>query len=212
MNGVAVIMNCALDNRSIASGAAPYPATPQSYMVRSKASRLASQASVTIALALIGCVSGLPTRTIAASPQARAPVSKTVGDDIAIVVGDQFSKDYSGGGMRRVSANSEACYTSLKGVTGDARTAAYRCILYDIVAYRLDTGMRERFRSQGWNPGPASPYLSDEAFQARRLQTAKAYFQLICRSHCLVVADERNPKFVAFVLQRYLHGDLSGIP
>ena len=174
MNGVAVIMNCALDNRSIASGAAPYPAPPQGYMVRSKASRLASQVSVTIALALIGCVSGLPTRTIAASPQARAPVSKTVGDDIAIVVGDQFSKDYSSGGMRRVSANSEACYASLKGAV---RTAAYHCILYDIVAYRLDTGMRERFRSQGWNPGPASPYLSDEAFKARRLQTAKTYFQ-----------------------------------
>ena len=113
----------------------------------------------------------------AAQPNGPSPESRTVGDDIALAVANQFSKDYSGGGMRRVSANSEACYTSLKGATGDARTAAYRCILYDIVAYRLDTGMRERFRSQGWNPGPASPYLSDEAFQARRLQTAKAYFQ-----------------------------------
>lgn len=170
-------MNCALDNGSIASGAPPYPAQPQGYMGRSKASRLASQASVTIALALIGCVSGMPTRTIAASPQARAPILKTVGDDIALVVANQFSKDYSSGGMRRVSANAEACYASLKRPAGDVRTAAYRCILYDIVAYRLDNGMRARFRSQGWNPGPASPYLSDEAFQARRLKTAKAYFQ-----------------------------------
>lgn len=52
VNGVVVNMICALDKRSIASGAAPYP-PPQDYIGRSTASSLASKSSVIIALALI---------------------------------------------------------------------------------------------------------------------------------------------------------------
>ena len=134
----------------------------------------------------------------AAQPNGPSPGSRTVGDDIALAVANQFSTDYSSGGMRRVSANSEACYASLKRPAGDVRTAAYRCILYDIVAYRLDTGMRARFQSQGWNPGPASPHLSDEAFKARRLQTAKTYFQSSLETQRRYFSD----RAVTFILIR----------
>ncbi len=96
-------------------------------------------------------------------------VTNHVSQAIIDQVGSRFAKAMHDGGMSGTTTDIQACYDATNfNETPANQTAVSACILYDISAMDFDQAMRNDFVSRGWNdPGPAKPFLSDKAFEAR---------------------------------------------
>jgi len=81
----------------------------------------------------------------------------------------RFIGAFKQGGMSGVVTDVQACYDA----TTDAKTtqnedAVAACLLYDYAVVLSDTGWRQAAVARGLSdPGPTSPYLSEQAWTAR---------------------------------------------
>jgi len=92
-----------------------------------------------------------------------------INDAMIKEVASEFKGDLTSGGMNLVTRSIQNCYdtTSFEKTVENSR-AVTACMLYDTSAFEFDKGWRTGIIARGGNdPGPVTPYLSPQAFEAR---------------------------------------------
>jgi len=103
---------------------------------------------------------------VACSQVSNAQLSGVVDAATVAKVSAQFKSILKDQGMLGVSAAIDKCYEAA-GIKN--AKASSECMLMDIAAYNLDSGMRKAYLARGAKVPPVTPQLADDSFRARML-------------------------------------------